>query len=45
MQIRKYFLGFIAATALLVACNDDVDMTQSRIFRPIEITVENTGDG
>ncbi len=45
MQIRKYFLGFIAATALLVACNDDEDMMQSRIFRPIEITVDNTGDG
>ena len=45
MQIKKYFLGFIAATTLLVACNDDEEMTQSRIFRPIEITVEDTGNG
>lgn len=45
MQIKKYFLGFIAATTLLVACNDDEEMTQSRIFRPIEISVEDTGDG
>lgn len=45
MQLKKYVLGLIAVSALFAACNDEDEMTQSRIFRPIEITMADTGNG